>query len=383
MYDVIIVGGNLVGASCALYLAKLRPDFKIGLIEAQEINFIEDETLDSRVYAISPKNYRILRELNAWTNAKYTSQIVQMDVSGDTSGKINLDAIEARCGYLAKVVESRRLLQAIYAQIVLLDNVEIINTRLSKLEVGAGVSRLFAEQNKIYECSLCVAADGSNSFIRKQLNIVIEKIPYNQSGVVANFACELPHNEIAFQWFLSGGDILAYLPLFDKQISIVWSTNNPERLMKLNSSEFSHEVAMASGFKLGQLKMITPPCAFPLGLTLVESVYSNGVVFIGDSAHTIHPLAGQGVNLGFADAWLLADILSKYKKYQLSDVVILGKYHSQRISKIREMQLVCHGLYGLFNSNRQQLSFIRNIGLNIINKSGWIKNKLIKMVVAN
>ncbi len=381
MYDVIIVGGNLVGASCALFLAKLRPDFNIGLIEAQEPIFMNDDSLDSRIYAVSPQNYRSLHELNAWPHAKYTSQITQMKIFGDLSGQIQLNAMKASRGYLAKVIESKRLLQSIYEQIKLLDNIEIIQTRLSSVEINTGITKLYTENNNVYECRLCIAADGANSFIRKQLNFNIQKIAYGQSAVVANFSCELPHNEIAYQWFLAGGDVLAYLPLVGKQISIVWSTNDPAALMRLGVDELCHKIALASEFKLGYLGLVTEPLVFPLGLTLVERSYTNGVVLIGDAAHTIHPLAGQGVNLGFADALLLADILSQYKAYQLGDVSILAKYDTQRLVKVREMQLVCHGLHGLFMMENQGIKLLRNQGMSILNNIQWIKNTLVRSAV--
>ena len=383
MYDIIIVGGNLVGASCALYLAKLRPNFKIGIIESRELEFDNNDILDSRIYAISPHNHQILRALDAWPQAKFVNQIIQMNVCGDANSNIILDAIAAKRGYLAKVIESKQLLKSIYQQIKLHDNIQIIHATLTSVISENNSTKLIADNNDAYECRLCVAADGANSFIRSQFDFEQSEIAYGQSGVVANFTCEFSHNDIAYQWFLPNGDILAYLPLPGKRISIVWSSNDPQSLLSLNEHEFCEKVAATGQFKLGKLALITPPAAFPLRLTLIERLYTHGIVLIGDAAHTIHPLAGLGVNLGFADVWVLAEILSKYKHYQLNDVAILAKYNDERLTKIRKTQLVCHSLHGLFGANKSSLAFLRNKGLNLVNQATWLKNALIREVVAN
>ena len=160
-YDIIIVGGNLVGAVCAVALAKLRADFKIAIIETNLATHIDDSKLDSRVYAISPHNHQQLRELNLWPNAAVTGQILQMNVSGPKSN-IVLDSLTANRNYLAKIIESNKLLKAIYMQIAQYDNIDIINTRLINIEIMPNTTQLIAENGKTYTASFTGARDGSS-----------------------------------------------------------------------------------------------------------------------------------------------------------------------------------------------------------------------------
>ena len=379
-YDVIVVGGGLVGGAFALDLAQQNPKFNIAVLEHKEYVEADFTSLENKIYAISPENVAYLTSIGAWPDASRIGTIKAMDVSGDAGGNILLDTKLAKRLYLAKTIEYKYLQHELYLKLRDMTNITFIYDQLSDLIINSDNAELIGAINN-YTTRLVVGADGANSFIRNKSNIESNMIDYESCGVVANFSCELPHRNIASQWF-KDDSILAYLPLPDKQISIVWSGGEYKELLELSDNDFCIRVAEFGENKLGKLELITKAVAFPLRLYLLDKVYADKVILIGDAAHTIHPLAGQGVNLGFGDSSLLAATLAKCQNYQLSDKSILIKYNATRLLNVRQMQLSCHSLQRIFTSHNPVLEKIRNQGLNIINKSSIIKKYLIKKAIA-
>jgi ubiquinone biosynthesis UbiH/UbiF/VisC/COQ6 family hydroxylase len=320
-----------------------------------------------------------LEQLDALPDDARIGIIQKMDVYGDSLGNILLDAKVANRFYLAKTVEYSYLQQYLYQKLHDLVNVHFIYAQIDNIIVNENNADLICGDTT-YTAALIVGSDGANSVVRKYASVPVESVIYEQSGVVANFECEYPHKNIAYQWF-HVGNTLAYLPLPGNQISIVWSHPDPSELINLSDEDFSARVARAGDYKLGKLQLLTKAMVFPLRLYLVEKLYSKRIVLIGDAAHTIHPLAGQGVNLGFADARVLASILSSVEKYQLGDESLLALYNARRMPDIRQMQYTCHILYKLFNTNQSLLSKIRNTGLNLVNNLSMIKKYLINSAI--
>ena len=376
-FNIIIVGGGLVGYAFALDLAQKRPQLAIAVIETKAPIFTENDILDNRIYAISPDNIAYLSKIGVSIAQLQHGVINTMDVSGDSNSNIILDKNRTKNQFLAKTFEYKILHEALYHQISRLDNVSLIYDRVVAIAIADDMVNITG-QNEIYSAKLIVGADGANSFVRKESGLEAQLIDYNQSGIVANFSSEIPHKNVAYQWF-KNGDILAYLPLSKNNISIVWSSKSPTRLLEMNEEDFANAVSSFGDHKLGKLKLITKPVAFPLKMYLLAKVYANHVVLIGDAAHTIHPLAGQGVNLGFRDAKFLAAILSRLEVYQLSEIGILAKYNVKRQIAVKEMQLTCHTLQRLFASDDEDIKTIRNHGLNLVNKSSLLKNALMAL----
>ncbi|RTL10258.1 MAG: FAD-dependent oxidoreductase [Neisseriaceae bacterium] len=379
MYDIAVVGGGLVGAAFALDLARQNTIVKIILIERNQPDFSHNEQgYDNKIYALSPKNYQHIQAMTSLLDEKRVGVIEAMDVRGNHGGKIEFDQHDCRGNYLAKIVEYRNLHQAVYRELSNHDNVEFKFTSLAKIENGAEQVSLYDTDGSKLDARWLIAADGANSFVRQQIGFDLKEIPYYQSGVVANFRCEHDHHNIARQWFLGEG-ILAYLPLPNQQISIVWSSNEPDALLQLSADELCSVVAEAGQYSLGKLELITSAQAFPLKLNLIEKFYSERVILIGDAAHTIHPLAGQGVNLGFGDAWELALLLAKNAN-NLS-IAELARYNYNRLAEVRKMQMTCHMLHRLFHNRLPVVDKLRNLGLNLINQISPLKKVLINSAI--
>ena len=196
--------------------------------------------------------------------------------------------------------------------------------------------------------------------------------------MVANFACERPHRGTAFQWFL-GESVLAWLPLPGRRMSMVWSAPETlaEELLALDASVLAQRVQEAGGARLGRLELLTPAAGFPLRLIRPEKIFRPGFVLAGDAAHGVHPLAGQGVNLGFGDAEALAEVLAARGRAACGDPLLLARHARRRREPVAAMQSMTHGLYHLFAAQIQGAGALRNGGLSLLNQLGPVKSQLI------
>ena len=218
--------------------------------------------------------------------------------------------------------------------------------------------------------------------ILTEAGIAVTTHDYGQMGVVANFLTELPHAQIARQWFRPDG-VLAWLPLPGKRISIVWSVSSEyaEHLLQLDHAALAETVAAAGNHELGALSMINAPLAFPLNLQTAQVLIKPRLVLLGDAAHTIHPLAGQGVNLGFRDVIALAETLSQRKQQNLGNVMLLRRYERARKTDMMAMRYLTDGLYQMFASEQPLVRKIRGWGLGFIDQQAWVKKRLIKQAM--
>ncbi|MGQ5524978.1 UbiH/UbiF family hydroxylase [Chitinimonas sp. PSY-7] len=375
-FDIAIVGGGLVGASLALALAS---NWRVVLIErtAQQAPSYADGDWDNRIYAISPGSQAFLRTIGAWPPVR-PGWIRKMDVRGDAGGAIHFDALDLAADALAATVENRSLQATLWQ--ALANRVTLISpAEMQSVEFGADSVQLRLADDRVLNAKLAVAADGAQSWLREQAGIQFSRQPYHQCGVVANFTCERPHGDIARQWFRTDG-ILAWLPLPGNRISIVWSTDDDHavKLRAMSSSDLANRVAMAGGRALGDLHCITPAAAFPLSLGRAAKVTGSRLALVGDAAHTIHPLAGQGVNLGFGDASMLASILNASPGRDPGDAYLLARYARSRAEDVLRMQMVCDGLQKLFSLQYPFLSPLRNFGLNLTDSAGPLKRLLMQ-----
>lgn len=376
-YQVVVVGAGLVGAATALALA--RQGLRVALIEQRPPD-VPDASWDTRIYAVSPASQRFLERLGAWQkmDAARIQPIYRMDVAGDRHGAVRLDAYEAGVSHLAAIVESGRLQDALWRAIEADGSVAVhCPAAIEALDRSEDSTRVALADGTVLEADLVVGADGAASRIREWAGLAAQVTPYGRSGVVANFDTERPHHGTAFQWF-SGGGILAWLPLPGNRVSIVWSTeaSSAAALMALPASELSEKVRAAGGDRLGALRLLTSPAAFPLRLIRVESPIAPGVALVGDAAHGVHPLAGQGVNLGFGDAEALVDVLARHRRASLGDPELLRRYARARAEPVARMQGVTHGLHHLFATPRA--AWLRNAGMDLVDHLPPLKAALIR-----
>ena len=246
----------------------------------------------------------------------------------------------------------------------------------------AGAGHLLLDDGTDISAQLIVAADGGMSWVRSQAAIGTQCEPYRQFGVVANFAVERPHRGIARQWFREDG-VLAWLPLPDQHISIVWGTDDAhtQALLAATSADFADEVARAGDKMLGEFRQVGAAAAFPLSLNRVASLVQPRLALIGDAAHSVHPLAGQGVNLGLRDAQSLSRVLLGRGAADCGDLALLRRYERSRSGDIAAIQAVTDGLHHLFRSRNPWIAKLRNTGMSLTNRIGPLKSLLVRQAL--
>ncbi len=383
-FDVVVIGGGLVGASL---LAALRnTGLKLAIIEAKPpVPFPEGDNWDSRIYAISPGSARFLQEIDAWQQlpSERLGPVYKMLVHGDDqTSKLEFSAYESGVPELAFIAENRQLQHVLWEKLTEADeHVHIFcPAQCAAIEWHPSHAEIILTDETRLQTSLVVGADGVNSWVRGQAGIRSERQPYFQTGVVANFETEHSHHHTAYQWFRRDG-ILALLPLPGKRVSMVWSANQlkAEALLELSDEALCEQVALASNHMLGKLSLITKATGFPLNFVRVKTLIKPGLVLIGDAAHGIHPLAGQGVNLGLRDARELAELLKQFAGLDnCGEYRILQHYARRREQDIAAMQWVTDGLQKLFDSEQPTLIRFRNLGFEITNRLPMLKNTLMQ-----
>jgi ubiquinone biosynthesis UbiH/UbiF/VisC/COQ6 family hydroxylase len=377
-YDVTIIGGGLAGLALAVALRGSR--LKVAVVEAQAP--VRPTGWDARIYAISPANARFLAEIGVWQylDSERIAPVRQMSVHGDRHGTIEFSAYDSGVGELAWIAEASLLQHELRETAKRQANLELLCPATpTRLTIGERDVLLELADRRKLTSRLIVAADGADSWTRTAAGIDVHFQPYEQMGVVANFSTARPHRHVAWQWFRHDG-ILAYLPLpGSNRISIVWSTptDHAQELLALSPEEFCTRVAAAGNQQLGQLELITPPAGFPLRLMRAPRVVAPRLALIGDAAHTIHPLSGHGINLGFQDAKSLADTLIACPAHiDCGDLTWLRRHERARREEVIALQSATHGLQRLFGPVPEPVALLRNLGMNFVNRLPVIKDVL-------
>ncbi|MDP2143442.1 MAG: UbiH/UbiF family hydroxylase [Gallionella sp.] len=390
-FDIVIVGGGLVGASLA---ASLRHSgLALALVESQcspalpadpELADPELTNWDSRIYAISPGSRRYLEEAGAWDHlaTHRVAPVEEMRVFGDADAKLEFSAYEMGVPELACILENRELQHALWQVLRQQDDLTLLHpARCASLNVGKDSAELALQDGRSIRAKLVVGADGRDSWVRNQVGLgTSTPVDYRQHGVVANFTTELPHRGIAYQWFQPDG-ILALLPLPGNRVSMVWSVS-PEKsaeLLALTHEELCAKVAAAARHTLGKMQVVTPAAAFPLRLLVLPQISAPRIALIGDAAHNMHPLAGQGVNTGFRDAQqLVKTLLERGGCADCGDAQLLRRYDRKRKEDIYSMQATTYGLKHLFNNDDPILRKLRNLGMDATNRLTPLKKLLVQ-----
>ena len=393
--DVVVVGGGIAGKACALGLAQLGlQTIEIAPDLGQSVASPQGTQWGQRIYAFSPSTQKLLAHLQIWDAIDHSrlQPVRDMRIYGDRGEKndqLHLSAFEAGTPQLAWIGESNIIEHTLDQASRFQNKLERISDVVEKIHVDADGSTLHLKNGGSIRAQLVIAADGANSPIRNELGISASEESYSQSAVVANWLCTYPHLETAFQWFLPGGDIVAMLPLPGKQVSMVWSTSTEHaaELLKLDQAQWLDQFAsIANGVilkQLGELSLNSIPAAYPLrkirAKRFIGPEISPKVVLIGDAAHVMHPLAGQGLNLGLRDVAVLLNILGKRESFRSpSDIVLLRRYERQRQGDTSALLWVTDKLKKLFSASSNTERQLRNWGLGLVNKSHFIKQRLIE-----
>lgn len=379
--DIMVVGGGMAGAATALALA--RAGFVTALLEArQPRSWSADDECDLRVVGLAPSSMALLSDLGVWTSIREArcSAFSRMHVWDAQSGAaIDFDAASSGRAELGCIVENR-LVQSVLWNALPAAGVRVLcPAQVQELHAGVERIELALADGGSVSARLVVAADGAASPLRQLAGIGTRGHAYGQRAVVAHVTTERPHQSTAWQRFLPGGP-LALLPLADGRSSIVWSLPEAaaQRVMALDDQAFMDELGAASDFQLGRITATTPRAAFPLKLQLASAYEAPRMVLLGDAAHTVHPLAGQGVNMGLRDVAELRDTLQAARSAgrDIGAVHVLRRYARRRRSADTLDALGFDALARVYGWTAPPLVVARNMGIRLLQHMTPIKRRI-------
>jgi 2-octaprenylphenol hydroxylase len=386
-YDIVIVGAGMVGAAlaCALGQARLR----VALVEAQP--FHHDwpaDSFDQRVSAITRASQNIFASLGAWEDmcAERISPYRDMHVWDATgNGVIHFDSADIGEPVLGHIIENRVIQSALLKRVDALDSVELMTpATVASFEVQADCVQARLDNGRVINAALIVGADGGRSPLREMAGIEVQGWSYGQEAVIARIETSAPHQETAWQRFMPDGP-LAFLPLSDGSSSIVWSTSpeHARELLAMDDAAFLDALQQSFGDQLGRMLSCGPRAAFPLRMQHARQYTQPRLALIGDAAHTIHPLAGQGVNLGLADAAALAEVLVQaHRQHQdIGGHRVLRRYERWRKGDNMTMITSMESFKRLFASRTPLVRWLRNTGLRLTDKLGPAKNLIMRQAM--
>ena len=386
--DVAVVGGGMVGAALACGLA--QQGFQVALLELREpVEAWPRDSYDLRVSAITRASQHIFEHLHAWQGMleRRATPYTRMQVWDATgSGRIQFDAADIAEPELGHIIENRIIQRSLWDQLQQLDRVQIIcPARVEALATDDNCNSVLSmEDGRQLHVSLVVAADGANSTLRDMAGIGTRGWPYDQTAVVATVRAEHGHQDTAWQKFMPTGP-LALLPTGKELFSIVWSTSPQQasELLEMPEHEFNALLTQASEHRLGELTLLGQRGAFPLKLQHADTYIKPGLALVGDAAHVIHPLAGQGVNLGLLDAATLVDVLveARTRKRTLGSFSNLRRYERARMGDNLIMQGAMDGFKRLFSNQLLPLKLIRNLGLGMVDQATPVKHMIARQAL--
>ena len=392
--DVAVVGTGIAGLAMAVGL--MRRGVNVTLLGPKNpLPPLAPDQFDPRVYALSPASRRLLETLGVWAHlpADRVTPVSVMDVRGDQHqpggrfGQLEMSAWQAGAESLAWILESRELERALQ-QAAIWGGLRWVEQRLAATHLDEDVRVLRTEGGQRIHARLAIGADGGQSWLRQSAGVPVTRSDYQSIGVVGHFTTSLAHQERAVQWFTDEG-IIALLPMPDTAsgptVSLVWSMPTAAASALLSLPETERGQALLQRLQpwvaevYPELGVQGEVHGFPLVLQQAESMIGARLALVGDAAHVIHPLAGQGLNLGLGDVQTLLDLLAdRPAQTDAGDPRLLRRYQRQRAETVLSMKWATDGLHQLFASSLPPVRWARNAGMTLVNRIPFLKRALIK-----
>lgn len=379
MADLIIVGGGLAGGTLACALAE--GGLEVTLVD--QIDPRKTPPSDGRSLALSPSSYRLLSTLGLWQELGEVTPIRKIHTSdGSLPRWVEYEEGDVAEGPLGYVVDSALLKKKIAEKSLSFKNIKVIApAKLDHFQQSPTSVEIKTEQKHTLTAQLCVAADGRFSRLREETKIPTRKWSYDQIALVCHMAHTKPHNFEAFEHFLPWGP-LAFVPRPGNESGLVWSLekSKAEVLLHIPPKEFSEEIQALFGNALGTFSLASQRWSAPLGVILPSKIVSGRLALVGDAAHAFHPVAGQGLNVGFRDVRALADILIKAHSLglDLGSSTVLSQYERARRLDILSMTFLTDGLVKVFSKESQILAHVRSLGFGLVKHLPPLKHMMIR-----
>ena len=369
-HDLLIVGGGMVGASLAIALS--GRGLRIGLVEAYPPGDPGQPSYDDRAIALAFGSRRIFETMGLWDDvAEDAEPIADIHVSDRGHfGFSHLSAREENVPALGYVVTARRLGHTLLGHLRACEDVELIApaevTAVSSDSDAAYISVQRNDEQIDLSAALLVAADGGKSFIREQLDVPTQRWEYGQSAIVTNVTPGKPHRNVAYERFTDSGPV-ALLPMSQGRCAVVWTVRDEDvdSVLALDDKQFLEAFQDRFGYRLGRFERVGKRASYPLSLLRVRESVRGRIAIIGNAAHTLHPIAGQGFNLGIRDVSALVDVLAEAQAegVDLGSPTVLQEYEDWRLGEQRNTALATDGLARLFSNPLSPVRFGRNLGL--------------------
>jgi 2-octaprenyl-6-methoxyphenol hydroxylase len=370
-YDIIIIGGGMVGASLVAAL-KNHSDKKIAVVEAYEFNSTSQPSFDDRSIALSYGSRRIWESMGLWKKLETEIEAIKSIHVSDRGhlGATRITHTEEQVEALGYVVENRVMGKVLMDEVGSLAQVDwycpgtIKMLEQSQTQVSIVIDTAQGEQN--LQAKLLIAADGVQSVTRKLAGIDVKREDYNQSAIIANVQTDQVHRGVAYERFTRNGPI-AFLPMTENRYSVVWTCEKEQtpRIMQLKENDFISELQQQFGYRAGNIEKTGEHFSYPLAYTETEQLTKGRVVIIGNAAHALHPVSGQGYNLALRDVAELAEII--VENADPGHELLLAEYHAKRLKDMQRVYRITDSMVKVFSNDFAPLGHLRASGLIAIN----------------
>ena len=389
-YDIVIVGGAMTGTTLALALSAFtNGKMKIAVLERQPVKQHRQSGFDARCIALSDGSCQKFARIilpdgqNLWQKIQpFSTHIEQIHVSDKGhSGIVEFSAREFHLQQLGAVIELQQVGQILLQAIEQTDNIDYLcPVEIAHIERSQDGVKISLKNDRTLTAQLLIGADGTKSEVASAVNISQEMLhDYGQTAIIANVQIQQPHQNRAFERFTTEGP-LALLPMKDNLMSLVWCVRHADELLQADENAFLTRLQQQFGWRLGRFQRCDQRFAYPLTLSRAAQHVQARTVLIGNAAQTLHPIAGQGFNLGIRDVMTLANILSYayLQQQEISDDALLQQYENKRKADQKQMIQLTDGLLTIFANNLLPLQIGRNLGLMALAQSSMLRQYFAK-----